>query len=141
MGGLAKTIWSGAKLAYNESTVVAIPGPNMINMNVAAEGMYAYRYVTEGEVKAIEKTGMLRGGNPGETFFTKDLYKSGASAQSRLSLPNTPTHRVEFQLTENVNLLRNGSKVDPAFNQVGKGAEFMTTEPVKVRIINVQKLK
>ncbi|AIT10850.1 hypothetical protein LSS_21215 [Leptospira santarosai serovar Shermani str. LT 821] len=45
---------------------------------------------------------MLRGGRGGETYFTKDLYKSGAKAQERLSLENKPTHRVEFEvLTDN----------------------------------------
>lgn len=96
--------------------------------------------MTEAEVKAIKETGMLRGGRPGETFFTKDVYKTGAHAQERLALPNTPTHRIEFEITNNPNLLRNGTKVKPDFGQPGRGAEFMTTDPVRVDLINVQPL-
>lgn len=84
---------------------------------------------------------MLRGGRPGETFFTKDVYKSGAHAQDRLSLPSTPTHRVEFEITNNPTMIRNGTKADPVTPHAGRGAEFMTTDPVRVNVINVQPLR
>ena len=105
------------------------------------DNVRGYRYVTEGEVKAIQETGMLRGGNPGETFFTKDLYKTSIKAQSRLSLPNAPTHRVEFEIINNPILKLNGTKVETAFDQLGKGAEFMTTGNVRINLINVQPLQ
>ncbi|EKR64978.1 RHS repeat-associated core domain protein [Leptospira weilii str. 2006001853] len=100
-----------------------------------------YRYVTKGEVQAIKDTGMLRGGNPGKTFFTKDLYKSGAKAQERLSLENKPTHRVEFEILNDPKYKKYSTKVDPDYGQPGKGSEFMTTDPVRVKLINVQPLK
>ena len=100
-----------------------------------------YRYITEGEKEAIKETEMLRGGNPGETYFTKDIYKSSSRAQDRLSLPTTPKLRVEFEILNNPKLSLNGSKVLPDFKMSGKGAEFMTTDPVRVRIINIQPLK
>jgi len=84
---------------------------------------------------------MLRGGRPGETYFTKDVYKSGAHAQERLSLPTTPTHRIEFEITNNPTMLQNGTKVEPVGLLPGKGSEFMTTDPVHVDLINVQPLK
>ena len=104
-------------------------------------GTRGYRYVAEGEVQAIKDTGKLRGGNPGDTFFTKDVYKSGEKAQQRLSLPSRPTHRVEFEINNNPNLGRNGTKVDANYGQPGKGSEFMTTDPVEVNLINVQPLR
>lgn len=104
-------------------------------------GTRGYRYVTEAEVQAIKGTGMLRGGRPGETFFTKDVYKSGAHAQDRLSLPNAPTHRVEFEITNNPAMIRNGTKVGPVGLHSGRGAEFMTVDPVRVNLINVQPLR
>ncbi|WP_162265814.1 RHS repeat domain-containing protein, partial [Leptospira alstonii] len=100
-----------------------------------------YRYVTEGEVQAIKDTGMLRGGRDGETYFTKDLYKSGTKAQERLSLENKPTYRVEFEVKGSPNYEKYGTKVDPLYGQPGKGSEFMTTDKVKVKLINVQPLK
>ena len=107
----------------------------------AAKGTTGYRYVTEAEIQAIKDTGMLRGGRPGETYFTKDVYKSGAHAQERLSLPTTPTHRIEFEITNNPTMLRNGTKVEPVGSLPGKGSEFMTTDPVSVDLINVQPLR
>ncbi len=108
---------------------------------LAARTTTGFRYVTEGEIKAIKDTGMLRGGRPGETFFTKDVYKSGAHAQERLSLPTTPTHRIEFEITNNPTMLRNGTKVEPVGSLTGKGSEFMTTDQVHVDLINVQSLR
>ena len=69
------------------------------------------------------------------------VYKSASKAQKRLALPSAPTLRTEFEILNNPQLLRNGSKVSPAFNQIGQGAEFMTKDPVKVRLINVQPLR
>jgi RHS repeat-associated core domain len=104
-------------------------------------GENAFRYMTEGELKAIQETGLLRGGRAGETYWTKDLYKSASSAQNRLALPSSPTLRVEFKILNNPTLLRNGTKVLPTNGMVGKGAEFMTLGPVRVRLINWQPLK
>ncbi|MFZ4863233.1 hypothetical protein ACL9RF_13735 [Sphingobacterium sp. Mn56C] len=113
-----------------------------VRAEVAAKGGgSAFRYMTEAELMAVQNTGLLRGGRAGETFFTKDLYKSAASAQQRLALPSAPTLRVEFQILNNPTLLRNGTKVQSAFGMSGRGAEFMTLDPVKVRLINSQPLR
>ncbi|MDR2915261.1 MAG: hypothetical protein LBV74_10595 [Tannerella sp.] len=105
------------------------------------EAYYAYRYITEGELSAIRNTNLLRGGRSGETYFTKDLYKSGVKAQSRLALPTTPTIRIEFEIVNNPKLINNGTKVLPAYNQAGKGAEFMTLDIVEIKLINWQPLR
>jgi hypothetical protein len=104
-------------------------------------GGNTFRYMTEGELKAIQETGLLRGGREGETFWTKDLYKSAAKAQNRLALPNAPKLRVEFEILNDPTLLQNGTKVLPANGMIGGGAEFMTLDPVKVKLINWQPLK
>jgi hypothetical protein len=52
-----------------------------------------------------------------------------------------PTLRVEFEILNKPTLLRNGTKVFPANGMIGGGAEFMTTDPVKVRLINWQPIK
>jgi hypothetical protein len=41
----------------------------------------------------------------------------------------------------NPTLLRNGTKVSPLKNLSGGGAEFMTKDPVRVKLINWQPLK
>jgi hypothetical protein len=114
------------------------PGPITVKMSGELRDGNTFRYMTEGELKAIQKKGMLRGGRPGETFFTKDLYKSATKAQNRLALPNTPTLRAEFEILNKPSLLRNGTKVLPANGMMGGGAEFMTVDPVWVRLINWQ---
>ncbi|EKR45654.1 polymorphic toxin type 10 domain-containing protein, partial [Leptospira interrogans] len=138
--GQAKAYTMSAVLGGAASKALGsrLPKPNVNVPNGASSG---YRYVTKGEVQAIKDTGMLRGGNPGETYFTKDLYKSGAKAQERLSLKDQPTHRVEFEVKGSPGYEKYGSKVKPDYGQPGKGSEFMTTNPVKVKLINVQPLK
>jgi len=107
----------------------------------AKTGGNAFRYMSQAELEAVQSTGLLRGGRAGETFFTKDLFKSAASAQNRLALPSSPALRVEFQILNNPTLLRNGTKILPANGMMGRGAEFMTLDPVKVRLINWQPLR
>ncbi|GHT79675.1 hypothetical protein AGMMS50262_23650 [Bacteroidia bacterium] len=127
------TLGVGSEIAQGTKTVGRYVDIAYNYVNKAAKGgTSGFRYMTEGELKAIQETGMLRGGRAGETYFTKDLYKSAASA---------PTLRVEFQILNNPNLLLNGTKVAPKFGMMGKGAEFMTLDPVKVRLINWQPLR
>lgn len=42
---------------------------------------------------------------------------------------------------KNPTILRNGTKVLPVNGMMGKGAEFMSLDPVKVRLINWQPLR
>lgn len=114
---------------------------NTVVKSIVSQGGNAYRYMTEGELEAIQNTGLLRGGRAGETYWTKDLYKSALKAQDRLSLPSTPTLRVEFETINNPTLLKNGTKVLPNYGMRGQGAEFMTLDPMKIRLINWQPLR
>lgn len=113
----------------------------MLTNSAAKGGGSAFRYMTEAELKAIQNTGLLRGGRAGETFFTKDVYKSAAKDSQPLGLENTPTLRVEFEILNNPTLLRDGTKVQPLKNLSGGGAELMTTDQVRVRLINWQPLR
>jgi hypothetical protein len=117
------------------------PGPITVKLSGELREGNSIRYMTEGELEAIKKTGLLRGGRAGETFWTKDLYKSAAGAQNRLSLDAAPTLRVEFEILNSPTLLRNGTKVTPLNGMIGGGSEFMTLDPVKVRLINWQPLR
>jgi hypothetical protein len=101
----------------------------------------AYRYVTNGEVNAIDETGILRGGRPGETFLTTDRYSSGSAAQSNLSLETTPTHRVKFEVINNPIFEKVNTKVAPAYNQPGGGTEIVTPNQVQVKVIYVKRLR
>lgn len=111
---------------------------NVAKRAVSNSSAPLYRYMTQGEKNAIKETGMLRGGSAGETYFTKDVYKTAVDAQKRLALPSTPTFRVEFELKNAPSLLRNGTKVAPSYGMTGGGSEFMTMDPVHVEILNAQ---
>lgn len=65
--------------------------------------------------------------------------KSATTAQERLSLPSAPTHRMEFEIRNNPAIEQ--GRVAPAFGQLGKGFEKFTSDPVEVRINNIQSLK
>jgi len=81
---------------------------------------------------------MLRGGNPGETFFTDSRFRSAGAAQDRLSLPNKPEVQMEFRIRNTPHMQRNGTRISPSHGGRGGGKEYMTTDPVEVDIINVQ---
>ena len=144
---LVKSLFVGVgKVAFREAAEAAVKEGAQVAAEASVEtatkgGGNAFRYMSQAELEAVQSTGLLRGGRAGETFFTKDLYKSAASAQNRLALPSSPALRVEFEILNNPTLLRNGTKVLPANGMMGKGAEFMTLDPVKVRLINWQPLR
>jgi len=98
-----------------------------------------YRTMSEGELNAVKETGVLRGGRPGETFFTDSYYKNASSAQNRLSLPSKPDYIMEFKITNNPNI-SGGTTVKPNFGGLGGGREYFTTDPISVEIINYQKM-
>jgi RHS repeat-associated protein len=104
-------------------------------------GTTGFRYMSAAELEAVQSTAYLRGGLAGETYFTKDVYKTAALAKRRLSLGTEPAFRVEFEILNDPVLLRNGTKVIPGNGMSGGGAEFMTTDLVRVRIINWQPIK
>ena len=104
----------------------------------ASTGKTFFRSMSKTEAEAIMKSGKLRGGRPGETFFTDSKFKSADKAQKRLALPQKPEVQMEFTIKNSPKLERNGSKVTPAFGQQGGGKEYMTTDIVEVEVINVQ---
>ncbi|KAB8333634.1 hypothetical protein SD80_012640 [Scytonema tolypothrichoides VB-61278] len=97
-----------------------------------------YRSMTKAEAEAVKETGFLRGGREGETFFTDSRFRSATKVQDRLSLPQQPEVQMEFQIRNEPSFTIAGARVAPAFGGRGGGREYMTTDPVKVEIINVQ---
>lgn len=99
-----------------------------------------YRAVSEGALNAIRETNLLRGGREGATYFTDSRFRSAATAQNRLSLPNTPEYMLEFRIA-NDPLIRGGTRVRPDFGGAGGGREYWTLEPISVEVINFQRLR
>ncbi len=94
-----------------------------------------YRVMTEAELNAVKETGRLRGGWEGETYFTDSYYKNADNAQNRLSLKNKPQYILEFKIINNPKVA-GGSRVEPTYGGTGGGREYVTTDPVEVKIIN-----
>lgn len=99
-----------------------------------------YRYMSEDELLVIQQNGMLRGGNPGPTYWSTDLYTSATQAKSRLALPRAPEVRVEFRIKNEPALKREADPVAASMVEPGGGTEYMTTERVHVEVIQVDNL-
>ena len=127
------------------ASIVSAPAPITEQLVVSAERMAAkstgktfFRSMSKAEAEAVSNTGKLRGGKPGETFFTDSRFRSAERAQDRLSLPGKPQVQMEFRITNNPALERNGTRVVPDFGGRGGGREYMSRDAVNVEIINVQ---
>jgi len=96
-----------------------------------------YRVMSEAEVKAVRETGQLRGGRTGETFFTDSNFRSASNAQNRLSLPQKPSHIMEFDIVNNPRIA-GGNAVRPDFGMSGGGREYFSHDPIQVRVRSIQ---
>lgn len=97
-------------------------------------------------VSAIERTGLLRGGRLGRTYFTTDQFESAGKALSRLALRYPPEYRVEFKIL-NQPRMHGPRRVrpwfwprDPGF-RAGWIVEFWTTDPGGVKILRMERLR
>ncbi len=109
-----------------------VPNPNSVDPNKSY-----FRSMSKAEADAIGKTGKLRGGRPGEAFFTDTTYSTAEEAQNALALPDTPEVQMEFRVTNNPSMERLASVVKPDFGFPGGGLEYMTMDSVEVEIIRV----
>ncbi len=100
-----------------------------------------YRYMSRAELRAIEETSMLRGGIRGRTHWSTDRYATAREAKSRLALGRLPEIRVEFRITNEPHLIREGDAVEPAMEEPGGGTEYLTTEQVYVEVVRVDNLE
>ena len=107
---------------------------------------YYSRYISEGELRAIEETGLLRGGRPNETYFTTNRFRTAEEATSRLALPESPRYRVEFQIVNQPRIF-GPQRVQPWIRplkpgfRAGFGVEYWTTDPVRVRLLHIERLE
>ena len=94
--------------------------------------------MSQAEANSVKRSGLLRGGRPGETYWTDSRFTSAARARNGLSLPDTPDVRMEFRLRNEPSLSRAGTRVTPRYGGGGGGREYMSIQPVAVEVINVQ---
>jgi RHS repeat-associated protein len=96
------------------------------------------RYMSSDELINIKDTGMLRGGNPGETYMTTDYFETVGGATSRLSLRTAPDVGVQFEILNKPEIF-GPNFVDPLDvpMRLGGGTEFWTFDQVRVNILNI----
>lgn len=92
-----------------------------------------YRYMSRAEAEAVRDTGYLRGGIPGEVYWTNDYYESALLAMRRLALGSLPEVRMRFRILDTPQLTRDGVQVRPDAEQPGGGTEYMSEEKVRWR--------
>lgn len=105
------------------------------------EGKTYYRYMSRAEAKAVGDTGFLRGGIPGEAYWTDDYHESASLAMRRLALGSLPEVRMRFRMLDTPQLARNGAQVRPDIEQPGGGTEYMSGEKVRVEVVVVDNLE
>lgn len=142
-GNWGSAALDGLGLVYDGIATVTpiLPGGASAALKAGRAAKYEktfYRNMSKAEAAAIEKEKMLRGGLPGDTFFTDSRFRSADRAKDRLSLSTRPEVQMEFRITNQPELIRNGTRVNPKYGGRGGGREFMTQDQVQVEIINVQ---
>jgi len=120
-------------------------GVDRMVMRAAFRGTYV-RYISEGELRAIQETGLLRGGRIGKTYFTTDKFERAGEALSRLALKEAPSYRIEFEIISKSRIY-GPQRVwpwfrprDPGF-RAGWGVEYWSPDPVRVLLLRIERLK
>jgi len=92
-----------------------------------------YRWMSKAELKATQRTGLLRGGRNGTHYVTDAANRDPLRARMRTSLPNTPEVRVKLEVPAGT--FSSPSRVEPAFNMPGGGMERTATGNVPVNVL------
>lgn len=105
-------------------------------------GKEFYRYMSGAEADAVAATGMLRGGRPDKTFWTRDYYGSADEAMEMLALGDRPEKRMRFRILNEPQVESRDTEVGRKHGQPGGGTEYVTVadEKVEVEVIDVADL-
>ncbi len=100
------------------------------------------RVVSNAELKATQKTGLLRGGRTGTNFFTDSASLKAKRAQQRLGLdgPLRDT-RIRFKIKNDIEVVGPGPAAPGSTGTAGGGREFTTTGRTEIEIIRVDRLR
>lgn len=95
------------------------------------------RWMSEAELKATQKTGLLRGGREGTHYVTQSASHNANKARQRLALDHTPEVRVKLEVPSDK--FTEPSVVKPDYNMPGGGLEMTAEGVIPVNIIKVYK--
>ena len=100
------------------------------------------RVVSNAELKATQRTGLLRGGREGENFFTNSASLDAKRAQQRLGLSGPLRDaRIRFKIKNNVEITGPRPAAPGQTGTAGGGMEFSTNARTKIKILRVDPLR
>ncbi|MES9964917.1 MAG: hypothetical protein ABW116_15415 [Candidatus Sedimenticola sp. 20ELBAFRAG] len=118
-----------------------------VGASQVTEDTKLYRYVGEGEAKAIRNSGEIpnvdRAGNPKDVYITNRQYETAGRAKTHNQLPSKPVYRVEIDPADVPNRTP-FTKVNPGDNPqwgVGGGVEATTKDAIPVDPSTLTRLK
>jgi len=148
-GRLAPLIIIGAIKAIKVIGTVAVVAPSVVNKAVPGVKAVAkstksateivQRAMSQAELTATQKTGLLRGGRNGIHYVSNAINSNAKRAQQRLSLPQRPEVRVTLEVPSG--RFSQASRILPYKGMPGGGMERKATGNVPVRVINVRRFR
>ena len=117
--------------------------PNLFGRKSTTGGSQTFeRVISNAELKATQKTGLLRGGREGENFFTNKASLDAKRAQQRLGLDGPlRDSRIQFKIKNNIEVTGPRSAAPGSFGTAGGGREFSTNGRTEIEILRVDPLK
>ncbi len=108
---------------------------------VAAKGEteLVQRAMSRAELKAMQETGLVRGGRPGTHYASDSVNSSAGRAQQRLALPNKPEVKITIEVSKGK--FSSPARVEPNYNMPGGGMERTATGKIPVLIKRVEELR
>jgi hypothetical protein len=137
-------IFRNNKTLIIKSRLYRIVNRRVIAAHFSELSSYYTRHVGKEEIATIEQTGLLRGGRPGETYFTIDHYASRSRAAHRLSLKHIPDYAVDFEILNSPSVI-GPERIAPKWYTTGFregwGIQYRTWDPVQVRVLRLRRLE
>ena len=98
--------------------------------------------LSNAELEATRRTGLLRGGKEGENFFTNNASIDAKRAQQRLGLDGPlRDQRMQFKIKNDLEVSGPRPAKPGRSGTSGGGMEYSTKGPTEIEIIKVDPLK
>jgi len=120
------------------ASVATVPGPVKFGGSIVKGGgtETVQRWMSKAELKATQKTKLLRGGRDGTHYVTDSANSTAKRARQRSALPKTPEVKVTLEVP--AGKFSQPTRVEPAFNMPGGGMERTATGNIPVAIKRVK---
>lgn len=137
---LGKVAFEGGKVLVRK--VVTKFAKKEAGKKVVTKGQTFQRVMSNAELKATQESGLLRGGRPGENFFTNNASLDAKRAQQRLGLDGPlRDSRVEFRIKNNIEVTGPRPAKPGQTGTPGGGREFSTNGRTEIEILRIDPLR